>query len=290
MPRKRPLNNLITTHSDIPIMRTIQLGQSKLRVSRLIYGSEPFNLKKGPDGERTQGDKTPEQAAEILKEALELGINVWDTSDDYGTHPHIREALTRVIRSDVVIADKSNALTEKDGWAALEYSKQSLGTDYVDIMFLHNVMHVAVDRTDSTGQPYRSGTLKDRMGALGAWVEAKESGMVRATALSTHNTKVLRQVLDVPEIDVVCTTLNMAGAVIEDGTLEEHLEAIRALKEDGRGVYVIKVLNAGRLRNSAADAVRWAYQFHEIVDAWNIGMYDMNDVWSNLDMMEECLP
>lgn len=271
-------------------MRTIQLGQSKLRVSRLIYGSEPFNLKKGPDGERTQGDKTPKQAAEILKEALELGVNVWDTSDDYGTHPHIREALTRVKRSDVVIADKSNALTEKDGWAALEYSKQSLGTDYVDIMFLHNVMHVAVDRNTSTGQPYRSGTLKDRMGALGAWVEAKESGTVRATALSTHNTKVLRQVLDVPEIDVVCTTLNMAGAVIEDGTLEEHLEAINALKEDGRGVYVIKVLNAGRLRNSAADAVRWAFQFHEIVDAWNIGMYDMNDVWSNLDMMEECLP
>ena len=271
-------------------MRTIQLGQSKLRVSRLIYGSEPFNLKKGPDGERTQGDKTPKQAAEILKEALELGVNVWDTSDDYGTHPHIREALTRVKRSDVVIADKSNALTEKDGWAALEYSMQSLGTDYVDIMFLHNVMHVAVDRNNSTGQPYRSGTLKDRMGALGAWVESKESGTVRATALSTHNTKVLRQVLDVPEIDVVCTTLNMAGAVIEDGTLEEHLEAINALKEDGRGVYVIKVLNAGRLRNSAADAVRWAFQFHEIVDAWNIGMYDMNDVWSNIDMMEERLP
>ncbi len=271
-------------------MRTIQLGQSKLKVSRLIYGSEPFNLKKGPDGARNQGDKTPEQAAEILKEALELGVNVWDTSDDYGTHPHIREALTRVKRSDVFIADKSNALTEKDGWAALEYSNRSLGTDYVDIMFLHNVMNVAVDRKNSTGQPFRSGTLKDRMGALGAWVEAKESGTVRATALSTHSTKVLRQVLGVPEIDVVCTTLNMAGAVIEDGTLEEHIQAIHDLKKDGRGIYVIKVLHAGRLRSSAAGAVRWAYQFHEIVDAWNIGMYDMNDVWSNLGMMEECLP
>jgi len=271
-------------------MRTIQLGQSKLRVSRLIYGSEPFNLKKGPDGDRNQGDKTPEQAAEILKEALELGVNVWDTSDDYGTHPHIKEALTRVKRRDVFIADKSNALTAEDGWAALEYSNKSLGTDYVDIMFLHNVLNVGVDRTNATGTPYRAGALKERMGALGAWVEAKESGAVRATALSTHSTNVLRQVLDVPEIDIVCTTLNMAGAVIEDGTLEEHIEAIRALKEDGRGIYVIKVLHAGRLRNSAADTVRWAYQFHEIVDAWNIGMYDMNDVWSNLDMMEECLP
>ncbi len=30
-----------------------------------------------------------------------------------------------------------------------------------------------------------------------------------------------------------------------------------------------------------------ALQFHEIFDTWNIGMYDINNVWSNLDMMEE---
>lgn len=270
-------------------MHYVQLGQSKLKVSRLIYGSEPFNIEKGPDGDKTQGDKTPDEAAEILKQALGQGVNVWDTSDDYGTHPHIKEALTRVKRSDVYVADKSYALSEEDGWKALDYSNKSLGTDYVDIMFLHNVMHVGVDRKDTLGKPYRSGTLQERMGALKAWAEAKESGRVSATALSTHNTKVLRQVLDVPEIDIVCTTLNMAGAVIEEGTISEHIDAIRTLKEDGRGVYVIKVLQAGQLRDSAEDAVRWAYQFHEIIDAWNIGMYDMNDVYSNIAIMEEVL-
>jgi predicted aldo/keto reductase-like oxidoreductase len=157
-------------------------------------------------------------------------------------------------------------------------------------MFLHNVMLNGIDRVDTSGKPYRSGSLDERMGALKAWTEAKESGRVRATALSTHNTMVLRKVLDVPEIDVVCTTLNMVGAVIDDGTLSEHIDAIRAIKEDGRGVYIIKILNAGRLRDSAEDAVRWAYQFHEIVDAWNIGMYDMNDVYSNIAIMEEIVP
>lgn len=271
-------------------MRFIELGQSKLKVSRLIYGTEPFNFKKGPDGDKAQGDKTLEQAAEILEQALAQGVNVWDTSDDYGTHPHVKEALTRVKRSDVIIADKSNALTEKDGWKALDYSNESLGTDYVDIMFLHNVMPNAMDRKDALGRPYYAGTLNERIGALKSWAEAKESGRVRATALSTHSTTVLRQVLDVPEIDVVCTTLNMAGAIIDDGTLAEHIEAIRALKEDGRGVYIIKILQAGRLRDSAEDAIRWAYQFHEFVDAWNIGMYDMNDVYRNLAMMEEVVP
>ena len=108
-------------------MRFIELGQSKLRVGRLIYGTEPFNFKKGPDGDKTQGDKTPEQAAEILKQALAQGVNVWDTSDDYGTHLHVKEALTQVKRGDVIIADKSNALSEEDGWKALDYSHESLG-------------------------------------------------------------------------------------------------------------------------------------------------------------------
>lgn len=72
-------------------MQRIRLGQTDVEVSRLIYGTEPFNFKKGPDGNRTQGDKIPVEAAEILKGALELGVNTWDTSDDYGTHPHVAE-------------------------------------------------------------------------------------------------------------------------------------------------------------------------------------------------------
>jgi aryl-alcohol dehydrogenase-like predicted oxidoreductase len=96
-------------------MQKIRLGQSKVDVSRLIYGTEPFNFKKGPDGSRKQGDKTPEEAAEILKGALELGVDTWDTSDDYGTHPHVAEALKIVDRRKIVIADKSNALSEEDG-------------------------------------------------------------------------------------------------------------------------------------------------------------------------------
>ncbi len=268
-------------------MQKIRLGQSKVEVSRLIYGTEPFNFKKGPDGDRTQGDKTPVEAAQILKGALGLGVNTWDTSDDYGTHPHVAEALKIVERKKVVIADKSSAQSEEEGWKALEYSRKSLGTDYVDIMFLHIVPPEPVDRIDALGKHYHSGSLDERRGALKAWLEAKESGMIRATALSTHSTKVLRQVLDVPEIDVVCTTLNMMGAVMDDGTLEERIEAIRALKEDGRGVYVIKLLNAGRFRERGDEVIEWCLQFKDFIDAWNIGMYDVSEVKHNIDLFKK---
>ena len=270
-------------------MQKIKLGSSKVEVSRLIYGTEPFNFKKGPDGNRTQGDKTPLEAAQILKGALELGVNTWDTSDDYGTHPHVAEALKIVDRKGVIIADKSNALSEEDGWKALEYSQKSLGTDYVDIMFLHIVPPVPADRNDALGRPFHSGTLDERMGTLKAWLEAKESDIIRATAMSTHSTKVLRQVLDYPEIDVVCTTLNMMGAVMDDGTLEERLDAIRALKEDGRGVYVIKLLNAGRFKDRGDEVIEWCLQFKDFIDAWNIGMYDVAEVKHNIKLFNKHL-
>lgn len=265
-------------------MQKIRLGSTKVKVSRLIYGTEPFNFKKGPDGNRTQGDKSPEEAAKILKKSLELGVNTWDTSDDYGTHLHVAEGLKLVDRENVVIADKSNALSEEDGWKALDYSRESLGTDYIDIMFLHIVPPEPMNRKDALDRPYYSGTLDERMGALDAWLEAKESGIIHATGLSTHSTKVLQQVLEVPEIDVVCTTLNKAGAVMDDGTLRERIESIRALKEDGRGVYVIKLLNAGRLRDRGDEVIEWCLQFKDFIDVWNIGMYDVPEVKHNIDL------
>jgi aryl-alcohol dehydrogenase-like predicted oxidoreductase len=131
--------------------------------------------------------------------------------------------------------------------------------------------------------------LSSRTGALKAFLEAKETGRVRATALSTHSTETLRQVLEVPEIDVVCAPLNMAGAYLDDGTQQDRLDALRALHDDGRFVYVIKILNAGRLRDRAESAIRYALGFHEFVDAWNIGMYDARDVERNLRLLRDAL-
>jgi hypothetical protein len=93
----------------------------------------------------------------------------------------------------------------------------------------------------------------------------------------------------VPEVEVICTTLNMAGALIDDGSLDEHLEAIKALKKAGKGVYVIKLLYGGRLRDEGDTAIKYALQFNEYVDAWNIGMYDAEEVEHNLALIEEAL-
>jgi aryl-alcohol dehydrogenase-like predicted oxidoreductase len=272
------------------MVERVRLGDSDLVVSRLCYGTEPFAIKKGPDGMKSQGDLTPEQGGGILRDALGMGVNFWDTADNYGTHTHVRVGLSLVDRGDVVVADKSNALTFEDGERAVEFSLKSLGAEHIDLLLLHNVPLRSVHRTDTLGEPYESGNLERRMGALRAWCEAKESGLVRAVGLTTHSTRVLRQAVDVPEVEVVCTTLNLTGMVVEDGSLAEHLDAIRAVHDAGKGVYVIKLLHAGRLVERADEAIRWAFQHHAFIDAWNIGMYDTGDVARNLELLGEALP
>jgi aryl-alcohol dehydrogenase-like predicted oxidoreductase len=267
----------------------VPLSSTGFHVSRLCYGTEPFTFKKGPEDAKTQGDVDPEEGGRRLKQAFELGVNFWDTSDDYGTHPHVAEGLKLVTREKVAVADKTNALSYEEGWKALDAAREDLGTDYIDVMFLHIVPYVGFNRKDSHGNPYYSGTLKERKGALKALLEAKESGVIQATALSTHSTKVLREVTSEPDIDVVCTPLNLARGFIEDGSLGEHIEAISHVKESGKFVCVIKLLNAGRLRGDAENAIRYAYQFHDFVDAWNIGMYDTEEVRKNLALMENAI-
>lgn len=271
------------------MIQKTRLGKTDLKVSRLCYGTEPFTFKKGPEGARTQGDIDPEEGGRRLRQAFELGVNFWDTSDDYGTHPHIAEGLKLVPRKEVVVADKTSALTYEDGWKALELAMNDLGTDHIDVMFLHIVPPEGAHRIDSQGKPYYSGTLDERRGALRAFTEARESGTVKATALSTHSTRVLRQVAQEPDIDVVCTTLNMVHGSVDDGSPDEHVEAIREVKESGKFVYVIKVLYGGRLRESAEEAIRYVLQYHDFVDAWNIGMYSVEDVRKNIALFNEVL-
>jgi aryl-alcohol dehydrogenase-like predicted oxidoreductase len=269
---------------------TTRLGDTGLTVSRLCYGTEPFTFKKGPEGDKAQGDVSPPEGGRRLAEAFRLGVNFWDTSDDYGTHPHVAEGLKLIPRGEVVVADKTNAHTYDEGVKAVQQSLRDLGTGHVDIMFLHIVPPRPVEKLDAAGHLYVSGPLSSRMGALKAFLDAKKTGRVKATALSTHSTETLLQALEVPEIDVICTTLNMAGAYVDDGTQEDRIDAIRRLHDAGKFVYVIKILHAGRLRAQAEEAIRYALQFHGFIDAWNIGMYDLRDVRKNLELFGEVLP
>lgn len=117
-------------------MEQVILGRTGLRVS-------PIGLGGGGDS-RLGSQSQPDSATNLVKLALDRGINLIDTAEAYGTEEVIGRALRGVDRSSVVLSTKKTTFSDQpiDANAvtsSLEASLRRLGTDYVDIYHLHGV-------------------------------------------------------------------------------------------------------------------------------------------------------
>jgi len=127
-------------------MEYITLGRTGLRVSVAGLGCGGFS-RLGLSTGKSRAD-----AVALIRQALDLGINLLDTAAMYGTESVIGKAIKSVPRESVVIATKawiprSEGLSAADrAVASLENSLKQLGTDYVDIFQLHGVSPRTYDR------------------------------------------------------------------------------------------------------------------------------------------------
>jgi aryl-alcohol dehydrogenase-like predicted oxidoreductase len=120
-------------------MQYTTLGNTGLRVSVAGLGTGGFSrlgLKAG---------KSEADAARLVHEAVDLGINLIDTAASYGTEGVVGRALKTIPRDRVVLATKAQ-FHRGDEWAppeqvvaALDNSLRLMGTDHVDVFNLHGV-------------------------------------------------------------------------------------------------------------------------------------------------------
>ena len=120
-------------------MQYTTLGKTGLRVSVAGLGTGGFSrmgLKSG---------KTEDEAARLMLDAVELGINFIDTAPPYGTEGVVGRALRSIPRDQVVVATKSTVHRNDEWWspqrvtASLDNSLRVMGTDYIDVFNLHAV-------------------------------------------------------------------------------------------------------------------------------------------------------
>jgi aryl-alcohol dehydrogenase-like predicted oxidoreductase len=129
-------------------MQYRNLGHTGLKVSRLCLGCMTFGAPERGDHPWTLPEP---QSRPILRRAVELGINFFDTANTYsdGTSEEIvGQALKDYTRRDeVVIATKvyfpmskgpnGGGLSRKAIMTAIDASLRRLGTDYVDLYQIH---------------------------------------------------------------------------------------------------------------------------------------------------------
>jgi aryl-alcohol dehydrogenase (NADP+) len=129
-------------------MDYVALGTTGLKVSRICLGCMSY-------GEPTRGNQQwtigPQEAAPFFRQALEAGINFFDTANVYsaGSSEEItgRTLLSMAPRDELVIATKVNGrmnpgangqgLSRKAILAEIDQSLRRLGTDYVDLYQIH---------------------------------------------------------------------------------------------------------------------------------------------------------
>jgi aryl-alcohol dehydrogenase-like predicted oxidoreductase len=113
---------------------------------------------------------TEAQSIALVREALDLGVNLLDTAAAYETEGIVGKAIKGRARDSVVISTKSHATSGAEVLASLDASLRHLDTDYVDIFHLHGLRPAAYDRAMAEIVP---GLLK-----------AKEKGKLRHLAVS----------------------------------------------------------------------------------------------------------
>lgn len=240
-----------------------ELGNTGLIVSKLCFGG----LTVGP----LQANLSPVEGGRVIREAFERGINFIDTAELYGTYPHIKEALNGFDRSKIVISSKSYAYSTETAEIALKEALKELKTDYIDLFMMH--------------EQESEHTIRGHYEALEYYQKMKEKGYIKAIGLSTHHIAAVRGATKYAQIEVVHPILNKLGIGIQDGNIEEMLDALREFRYDGRGVFAMKPLGGGHLIKRFDEAFDYVNTLDE-VDAFAIGMQSVEEVIANIQKFE----
>jgi aryl-alcohol dehydrogenase-like predicted oxidoreductase len=203
-------------------LKRVALGTQGLEVP--IEGLGCMGMTGGINGMSVYGEADEAESLATLHRALELGVDMLDTADLYG--PLLNERLVgRAIagqRDKFTIATKFGfEVDDNEQWTggyngrpeyvrkSIERSLRNLGTDYVDLYYLHRIdPNTPVEET------------------VGAMSRLVEEGKVRYLGLSEVSADVLRQVHAVHPITALQTEYSLFDRHVEE---EGILEAAREL-------------------------------------------------------------
>jgi predicted aldo/keto reductase-like oxidoreductase len=221
-PQQQPSHPAPSRASSTPPFQYRTLGKTSLKVTTVGMGCMITS-----DGS-------------VVERAADLGITYFDTARGYmqGNNERMVGAALKGKRNQITLSTKSHAGTRADALTDLDTSLKELGTDHVDIWYLH---------AKSTPQE-----ITDEL--IDAQQTAKKAGKIRFAGVSTHS----GQATLIPflarheKIDVILSAYNFTMEPAVTAALETAAKA-------GKGVVAMKIMaggtGAGRGRRGPAPAI-----------------------------------
>jgi aryl-alcohol dehydrogenase-like predicted oxidoreductase len=202
--------------------------------TRLFGKSGPAVTQVGLGGEgvlRTHGRE--QEARTVIEEAAAQGITYFDSAQAYADSQGYYGNFWRShaqLRSGIFQTSKSAARDRRGAKADLAESLQIIGLESLDLWQIHDV-RTRQDVEDIEGPG----------GALQAFVQAKDVGLVRFLGVTGHHApRILEHAVKSWPVDAVLMPVNPAEAVL-GGFLDRVMDAA---KDRGLAVIGMKVLGA----------------------------------------------
>lgn len=203
-------------------MQYSRLGDSNLQVSRLCVGCMSFG---DPASNFHAWTLNAEESELLVKRALDLGINFFDTANVYsnGTSEEYlgRAIKNNVARDKVVLATKvyfnEGKLSKRSIIREIDGSLKRLGTDYVDLYIIHRFDYDTP--VEETMEALDSLVKAGKVRALGAsamygyqfynlQLAAKMNGWTQFVSMQNHYNLLYRE--DERELIPICKQQNVA--------------------------------------------------------------------------------
>jgi len=230
----------------------VTLGDTGIEVTRLAMGTGTSGVGGSSNQTRKLGVKG---LGDLLHMSYDNGIRFWESADQYGSHPHLKEGLKHVEREEVVILSKTHATTAKEMRADLDRFRKEIGTDYIDIILLHALTNAQWPKV--------------KRAAMEVLSEAREQGIIRAHGVSCHSLGALKTAADTDWVQVDLARYNQAS-VRMDGKYDEVRPVLEKMKAAGKGVIGMKIFGAGRLSNRIDESLTFALH-QPFLDCFTIG-------------------
>jgi len=211
------------------------LGNTGIQVSEIAFGGVEIGMPYGLGVNRKKDMLSKSDSINLLHDAIDGGINFFDTARMYGASEEIMGEAFKHKREQVVIATKCKHLKNHSGdlssaeiiksriRESLAESLGALQTDFVDVFMLHRV----------NKEILKNEAIKETFSRL------KEQGVIRATGVSTYTVEESKLAIDSGVWDVIQIPFNL---------MDQSQEEIFELTENkGIGLMVRSVLFKGIL-------------------------------------------
>ena len=254
------------------------LGRTKLNVSIMTLGTAPLGMGK---------DVSAAEGAQLINQAIDLGINFIDTAEQYAKAEKVIGNALGARRKDITLATKVMADSVAAAEKSFSGSLRDLKTASVDVLYWH---HLGDRKVEGARAPE---------GVFTWLLKQKQAGKCRFIGVSGHN-GVARYApfIENGDVDVLLVVLNY----VDRNTYNFEERVLPAARKQNLGIVAMKVLGGAgaggySTRKSGAKigpenietAMRYALSL-EGVTTVNIGMHTSAQLQQNVEIIKRFKP